>query len=139
MPVCENEADEIAAPRLNESDVRHDDLDPWRALVAESDAEIYHQPLAGMTIQIEVHADLACPAQGAEQELAGRRWIAQADPLRLRRKISTRPRIVISGSWCSITGVALVNSGARPPVATTISSPPNSARMRATSPSIRPT
>src|SRR5262245_64893574 len=139
VAVGEHEADEIAAALLDEADLGHDDLDARRALVAEGDAEVDHQPLAAIAIEIEVHADLPCPAQGAEQELAGRRGGAQAGALRLRRKISTRPRMVISGSWRSITGVAFVNSGAKPPVATTISSAPNSARMRATSPSIRPT
>ncbi len=69
MAVGEDEADEIAAARLDEANVGHDDLDARRALIAESDAEIDHQPLTGITVEIEVHADLPCPAQGAEQEL----------------------------------------------------------------------
>ena len=36
---------------------------------AEGDAEVDHQPLAGMAVEIEVHADLARAAQRQEQEL----------------------------------------------------------------------
>src|SRR5262249_40216240 len=139
MAMGEDEPDKVAPPLLDEADVRHDDVDARRTLVAEGDAEIDHQPLAGKTVEAEVHAELAGGAERQEQQLAVRAPRAHRGAPWLRRWISTRPRMVISGSWRSITGVALAKSGARPPVATTISCSPNSARMRATSPSIRPT
>ena len=45
---------------------------PGVIVVAEGDAEIDHQPLAGMAVEIEVHADLAAPAERQEQQLARR-------------------------------------------------------------------
>ncbi len=46
---------------------------PGIELVGEADAEVDHQPLAGRAVEIEVHADLAGPAQGQEQQLVVRR------------------------------------------------------------------
>ncbi len=69
--VREHDADEVAGALLDEGGIGHDHFDAGHAVVAEGDAEIEHQPLAGMAVEIEVHADLACSAQGKEQELVG--------------------------------------------------------------------
>src|SRR5260370_39856793 len=84
-------------------------------MVGEADGESDHQPFAGMAVQIEVHADLACPAQGEEQQLVVRR----DGPALLRLKISIKPRAVMSGTICSITEVDPSNTGAGPAVALT--------------------
>src|SRR4029077_6261573 len=135
MGVGQHDADQIVAPLLDESGVRHHHLDAGHRIVGEADAEIDHQPFAGVAVQIEVHADLAGPAQGEEQELVVRR---DGHAL-LRLKISIRPRAVMSGTICSITEVDPSNTGARPPVEITFIGLPNSALMRATMPSVRPT
>ena len=135
MGMRQHDADQGIAPFLDERRIRHDHIDAGHRIVGEADAEIDHQPLAGVAVEIEVHADLARPAQGEEQELVVRR---DGHAL-LRLKISIRPRAVMSGTFCSITEVEPSNTGARPPVETTFIGRPNSALMRATRPSIRPT
>ena len=65
----QHNADQVPAPLLDECRIRHDDLDAWHGVVAEGDAEIEHQPLAGVPVEIEVHADLAGAAQCEKQKL----------------------------------------------------------------------
>ena len=69
MRVGQHEADQLVAALLDEGRVGHDDVDAGRRLVAEGDAEIDHQPAAGMAVKVQVHADLARPAERQEQEL----------------------------------------------------------------------
>ena len=89
--VGQHEAAEILGALGDEVRVRHDDFDARRVVVAEGDAEIDHQPLAGMAVEVEVHPDLAGAAQRQEQQLVGRR--REVDHVgRFRRYISTRPR-----------------------------------------------
>ncbi len=71
MRMGQNQADEILSPLLDEARIGHDDLDPRRRLVAEADAEIDHQPFPGMSVKVQVHADLPRPAQGQEEQLVG--------------------------------------------------------------------
>ena len=68
----QHQAQEIVAPLGDEGRVRRDQIDPGRRLVGEGDAEVDHQPLAGMTVEIQVHADFARPAQWQKQQI-GRR------------------------------------------------------------------
>jgi hypothetical protein len=81
----EDEPDQVPHPLPDEGDVGHDDLDARRRFIAEGDAEIDHQPLAGMAVEVEVHADLARAAEGEEQELIrlGRECVGH--PPRFRR------------------------------------------------------
>ena len=58
---------------------------PGMSIVAEGDAEIDHQPLAGMAVEVEVHADLAGAAQRQEQQLVVPGAVISASLLRLRR------------------------------------------------------
>ena len=50
---------EVGRPLGNELRVRHHHVDPRRALVAECNPEVNHKPLAGMPVEVEVHADFA--------------------------------------------------------------------------------
>src|SRR5258706_744979 len=137
----DHEPDQIGLALDDEGRIRHHDLDPRYRVVAEGHAEIDHQPLAGIAVEVEVHADLAGAAERHEQQLvrlphrSAELVLAHA---RLRSWISSRPRSVISPSTVVIALVAPANSGARPPVAITGSSKSASARMRETIPSISP-
>ena len=57
--VRQHEAGQTVTPASNKERVWHDNVDPRRRVVAEGDAAIDHQPLAGMAIQVEVHANFA--------------------------------------------------------------------------------
>ncbi len=65
----QHDAREVGPALLDEGGIRHHDLDAGRGIVAEGDAEIDHQPFAGMAIEVEVHADLAGTAQCQEEQL----------------------------------------------------------------------
>ena len=148
--VGEHDAEQALAPFDDERGVGHHHLDPRQALVREGDAEIDDHPVVREAVKIEVHADLARPAERDEDELAqcstrahggagsGGIGCGHHFPL-LRRWISQRPHSVSVGSTVSITGLAPSKRGAKPPVATTPIGSPHSARMRATRPSINPT
>ena len=69
MRMGEDERDQIVAPADDELRVGHDDVDARRGVVAEGDAQIEHQPFAGMTQQVEVHADLSRPAERHEDQI----------------------------------------------------------------------
>src|SRR6185295_2699363 len=131
--MSDDDADEVLAALLDESRIGHHDLDARRAVVAEGDAEIDHQPLAGMAVEVEVHADLARAAQREEQQLVVR---GNCHP-RLRCQISSRPRDIRSGSMASNSPISSLNTLARPPVATTFIGSPYSARIRRIRLSIR--
>src|SRR3546814_3167351 len=47
-------------------DVGQDDVETRHAVVGEGDAEIDHQPPAGVAVPVQVHADLARPAERSE-------------------------------------------------------------------------
>ena len=78
----------------DEGRIRHHHLDAGHGTVGEADAEIDHQPLAGRAVEVEVHADLAGPAKGQEQQLVVRRNGHRL----LRRQISSKPSDIRSGS-----------------------------------------
>ena len=67
--VGQHQADEIVAMLLDEGGIGHDHVDARHRLVAEGHAEIDHQPLAGIAVEVEVHADLARAAERQEQQL----------------------------------------------------------------------
>ena len=148
--VGEHDAEQALAPLDDEGGIGHHHLDPGQALVREGDAEIDDHPVVRKAVKIEVHADLARPAERHEDELAQCGTCARGGagsggigcghhlPL-LRRWISHRPHSVSVGSTVSIASLAPSKSGAKPPVATTPMGSPHSARMRATRPSINPT
>ncbi len=127
--------------------VWHHDLDLRQLRAAEADAAVHGQPAAVAAIQVEVHADLARPAEGQEGESAGFLVHQSLSVIRvlsrgnvgagLRSANSRSPSSVRSGSIRSNTVVPSPSSGASPPVAITLSGWSNSARMRATSPSTR--
>ncbi len=88
MGMGQHKADQIFPMFLDEHRIRHDDIDTGRCPVIEGDAAIDHQPLAGMAVEIEVHADFTGAAERQEQNLvvagnAGRRETAHFGP-RLR-------------------------------------------------------
>jgi hypothetical protein len=72
-------------PLLDEGDIRHDHVDTRRRFIAEGDAEIDHQPLAGVAVEVEVHADLAGPAESEEQQLVALGRERVRHPARFRR------------------------------------------------------
>ncbi len=139
MGMGQHEAEEIGAILHDEGWVRHDDVDARRRFIAEGDAEIDHQPFAGMAVEAEIHSDFAAAAQRQEQQLVGAGTIGHGRFFLLNRWISTSPFMVISGSRWAMTGVAPTKSGASPPVAMTVKGAPNSLAIRDTSPSISPT
>ena len=55
----------------DEGRIGHEDVDARRPRLGEGDAQVGHQPGPGMAEKVEVHADLAGPAQGQEIKLVG--------------------------------------------------------------------
>src|SRR3546814_12856959 len=77
MGMGQDDAEKILAPLLYEADVRHEDVDARRRLVAERNAEVDHQPFAVDRIEIEIHPDLVRAAERQEAEIVclyGERW-----------------------------------------------------------------
>ena len=143
--VGQHDGEQVLPALLDEGRVRHDHVDPRQRVAREGDAEIDHQPRALAGIEVEVHADLPCPAEGQEVQRVAldagccrRRGHVHCFS-RLRRWTSRRPRIVRSGSTASMTDVASPKRPASPPVATVVTGASISAFMRATIPSISPT
>ena len=101
--VGQHDAQKVGAAFLDEGRIGHHDLDAGHGVVGEADAEVDHQPLAGMAVEIEVHADLARAAQREEEELvlAGNGHAA----FLLRFQISISPRAVMSVATWSITEI----------------------------------
>ena len=136
---------QVLAARLDEGGIGHQHVDPGRAGPGEGDPEIDHQPLSVMAVEVQVHADLAGPAERQEVEFVspgrpvahGAR--AQEPAPRLARWMASRPRRVRSESTASMHAVARAKREARPPVAITFMGWPYSPLMRATRPSISPT
>ena len=65
----EHQSEQVVAALDDERGVGHDDVDAGMTLVGKGDAEVDHQPLAVVTIEVEVHADFARTAEGHEQQL----------------------------------------------------------------------
>src|SRR5215831_2669227 len=72
----EHETEEIAALLHEIADIRQNQIDAGQRIVTEGDAEVDRDPLPTLLVaepvDREVHADLADPAQGREDELVGR-------------------------------------------------------------------
>ena len=132
----EHEARQPLPAPGHEARVGHDEIDTGKLAAGESDAQVAHQPPTVIFVEVEVHADLAGTAQRQEVERGGH---GQPAGRRLRCQTSHRPRTVTSGSKLSMTSLAASKSDARPPVAIVCIGLPYSARMRRTTPSIRPT
>ncbi len=142
MGMGQHDAQDVLGDALGEFGIRQNDLDARGRLVAEGDPQVDDDPLAGIrrteAVEVEIHADLVRPAERQEDELITLRGGHQAGLATLRRWISSRPRIVRSGSKWSIMSVAPSNRETTPPVATTVRCPPRSALIRAISPSMSP-
>jgi len=64
--VGQDQPRQIRASLLDKGGVRHQHIDPRHGGVGEGDAQVHHQPRAGVAIEIQVHPDLAGPAEGQE-------------------------------------------------------------------------
>ena len=131
----QHDADQVLRALLDEGRIGHDHLDTRHAVVAEGDAKVEHQPLAGVTVEIEVHADLARATQREEQQFV----VTGNVHLRLRRQISIRPSDIRSGSMKSNRPISSLNTLAKPPVAITFMGSPYSVLIRLMRLSISPT
>ncbi len=73
MGVGEHEAEQVAALRHQEADVRHDEIDAGQVVAAERDAEIDRDPLPALrvaeAVDRQIHADLADPAERRKHQL----------------------------------------------------------------------
>jgi hypothetical protein len=69
----ENDAKQVLPLRFDEAQIGKHDVHAGFAVVRKGDAEIDHQPLAAArraeAIEIDIHADLAHPAEGKEDQL----------------------------------------------------------------------
>ena len=72
MGVGQDQADQVVSMVGDEGRVGHDHIGPRRQVVAEGHAEVDHQPLAAISEQVQVHADLAGAAEGEEIQFVGR-------------------------------------------------------------------
>ena len=52
--------------------IRHHHIDLGMCRAAKADTAVHRQPFAVAAVQVEVHADLACPAQRQEGEITVR-------------------------------------------------------------------
>ena len=69
VPVRQDDAGELVLLLLDEFEVGQDEVDARIIRIGEGQPEIDHQPLALRAVEIDVHADLARPAERAEQQL----------------------------------------------------------------------
>src|SRR5205814_529436 len=122
---------------LDELEVGQDQLNAGLAGVGKGQAKVDHDPLAAAAVEIDVHADLARPAERDEEELLARNHWDSIIGLREVAMSYSRlnPWMVRSGSIASKTWVCLSNKVARPPVATTVIGPPTSCLIRSARPS----
>src|SRR4051812_13917528 len=132
----------ILPPLRQIADVGHDQIHARRhALAPEQHAAVHNDPLAVAlrpeAISVEVHADLARSAQRQKDQFI---LLCHAiHYLMLRAWISISPRMVRSGSICSIAGMSGRKRCASPPVATTVIDLPYSVLMPLIRPVINPT
>ncbi len=115
MPVGQDDADQFLAALLDEFQFGQDQVDPRIIGVGEGQAEIDHQPFALGAVEIDVHANLARPAEGQEKQ-----FFAGSHSVRAFAARRARPWMVRSGSITSNASVSLSNRMARPPVAMTL-------------------
>ncbi len=142
-----DDAQDILVLFGQETHIGHQHVDARHAAFApEQHAAIDDDPLPVIgraeAIGVEIHADLARSAKRQEDQFIFRRKaIHQAffAFAALRAWISISPRMVRSGSICSMAGISGRNRCASPPVATTVMGLPYSALMPVISPVISPT
>jgi hypothetical protein len=68
MAVSDDDAEQVLAPLLDEAQIRENQIDAGISGIGEGHAEIHHDPLAVAAVQIDVHSNLARPAEGQEEE-----------------------------------------------------------------------
>src|SRR3546814_10880534 len=68
MPMRENDAEQIVATLLNESQIGKDQVDAGIAWIGKGKAQIYHDPFSLGSIEIDIHANLSRPAEGQEKQ-----------------------------------------------------------------------
>ncbi len=68
MAVRQDDADQVLHPFLDEFEVGKDQLDAGIVGIGEGQAKVGHQPFAAAAVEIDVHANLARPAEGQEQQ-----------------------------------------------------------------------
>ena len=69
MRVGDDQADQLVAPVGDEARVGHHHVDLGMFGPAEADAAIHRQPCAAAAVEVEVHSDLAGPAQRQEGQI----------------------------------------------------------------------
>ena len=131
MTVGQDDPDQFVAPLLDEFQFGQDQVDPGIVGVGKGQAEVDHQPFTLGAVEVDVHANLARPAEGQEKQ-----FFAGCHNLVAFAARRARPWMVRSGSIESNASVCLSNNIARPPVAMTRDGRPISALSRVTSPSI---
>ena len=72
VAVGEDDPGELVLLLLDELQLGQDQVDARVIGVGEGQPEVDHQPLAAAAVEVDVHADLARPAERAEQELFAR-------------------------------------------------------------------
>ena len=62
----QHDREQVLPTLFDKGRIRHEHVDPGQRVACEGDAEIDHQPLALAGVEVEVHADLAGPAERQE-------------------------------------------------------------------------
>ncbi len=70
MRVGDHQSEQLVAPFGDEARIGHHHLDLRVRRAAEADAAIDREPMPAAAIKVQIHADLARPAQGQEGEIA---------------------------------------------------------------------
>ncbi len=70
MRVRRDNSEEPVAAFDDEGGIWHDDLDPGLRIVSEGDAAIENEPVAGITVEVQVHPDLAGAAERDKEQRA---------------------------------------------------------------------
>ena len=68
MPVGQDDPGKAVPLLLDELEIGKDEVDARIIGIGEGQAEVDHQPLALRAVEIDVHADLARPAERAEKQ-----------------------------------------------------------------------
>jgi len=82
MRMGQNKPAQIFDTLLNKGRIRHDHINARGSLITKGDATIHHQPFFIMSIQVQIHPDLARAAQRQEQELIRTRCVRVAETRR---------------------------------------------------------
>ena len=82
VTVGEDDSGKAVAPGLDELQLWQDEVDAGLVRVGEGQPKVDHQPVAAGAVQIDVHADLARPAERAEQQFLAwnHKWITGRRP-----------------------------------------------------------